>query len=116
MPVDSNYKSRTSGRLSGKACIITGTGGSIGRATALAFAREGASVVGCDVTVEPAESTVEMVRGAGGEMVSMQPCRLDDPADCEALIELAVATYGRVDVLFNLAARSYFNWLEDITD
>jgi len=96
--------------------VITGTGGSMGRATALAFAREGASVVGCDVTIEPAESTVEMVRGAGGEMVSMQPCRLDDPADCQALIELALGTYGRVDILFNLAATSYFNWLENITD
>jgi NAD(P)-dependent dehydrogenase (short-subunit alcohol dehydrogenase family) len=103
-------------RLEGKVAIITGTGGSMGRATALAFAREGASVVGCDVTVEPAESTVEMVRVAGGEMVSMQPCRLDDPADCQALVELALGTYGRVDVLFNLAAMSYFNWLEDVTD
>jgi NAD(P)-dependent dehydrogenase (short-subunit alcohol dehydrogenase family) len=103
-------------RLEGKVAIVTGTGGSMGRATALAFAREGASVVGCDVTVEPAESTVEMVRVAGGEMVSMQPCRLDDPADCHVLIELALGTYGRVDVLFNLAATSYFNWLEDITD
>src|SRR5258705_4031969 len=104
-----------SGRLSAKVCVITGTGGSMGRATALSFAREGASVVGCDVTVEPAESTVEMVRGAGGEMVSRQPCRLDDPADCQALIELALGTYGRVDVLFNLAAMSDFNWLQDIT-
>jgi NAD(P)-dependent dehydrogenase (short-subunit alcohol dehydrogenase family) len=103
-------------RLEGKVAIVTGTGGSMGRATALAFAREGASVVGCDVTVDPAESTVEMVRVAGGEMVSMQPCRLDDPADCHVLIELALGTYGRVDVLFNLAATSYFNWLEDITD
>ena len=41
------------GRLAGKVCVITGTGGSMGRATALTFAREGASVVGCDVTVEP---------------------------------------------------------------
>jgi NAD(P)-dependent dehydrogenase (short-subunit alcohol dehydrogenase family) len=105
-----------SGRLSGKVCVITGTGGSIGRATALAFAREGASVVGCDVTFEPAESTVEIVRSAGGEMTSRQPCRLDDPADCQALIELALGTYSRIDVLFNLAATSYFNWLEDITD
>jgi NAD(P)-dependent dehydrogenase (short-subunit alcohol dehydrogenase family) len=88
----------------------------MGRATALAFAAEGGSVVGCDMTVEPAESTVEMVRGAGGEMVSAQPCHLDDPADCQALIGLALGTYGRVDVLFNLAAVSYFNWLEDITD
>jgi NAD(P)-dependent dehydrogenase (short-subunit alcohol dehydrogenase family) len=105
-----------SGRLSRKVCVITGTGGSVGRATALAFAREGASVVGCDVTVEPAESTVGMVRGAGGEMVSKHPCHLDDPADCKALVELALGTFGRVDVLFNLAATSYFNWLEDITD
>jgi NAD(P)-dependent dehydrogenase (short-subunit alcohol dehydrogenase family) len=104
-----------SGRLSGKVCIVTGTGGSMGRATALAFAAEGGSVVGCDMTVEPAESTGEMVRSAGGEMVSTQPCHLDDPADCQALIELALGTYGRVDVLFNLAAVSYFNWLEDIT-
>jgi NAD(P)-dependent dehydrogenase (short-subunit alcohol dehydrogenase family) len=103
-------------RLEGKVCVVTGTGGSMGRATALVFAREGASVVGCDVTVKPAETTVEMVRGAGGEMVSMAPCHLDDPSDCEALIELALRTYGRVDVLFNLAATAYFNWLEDITD
>ena len=106
----------TSGRLSGKVCVITGTGGSMGGATALRFAREGASVVGCDVSVEAAAATVEMVRAAGGEMVSKQPCRLDDPADCETLIELALHTYGRVDVLFNLAGMQYFNWLEDITD
>jgi NAD(P)-dependent dehydrogenase (short-subunit alcohol dehydrogenase family) len=105
-----------SGRLSGKVCVITGTGGSIGRATALAFAREGASVVGCDVNVESAGSTVETVRDANGEMVSMQPCRLDDPSDCDALIELALSSYGAVHVLFNLAASSYFNRLEDITD
>ncbi|HEY1518073.1 MAG TPA: SDR family oxidoreductase [Solirubrobacteraceae bacterium] len=97
-------------------CVVTGTGGSMGRATAAAFAREGASVVGCDVTVEPAESTVEMVRGAGGDMVSMQPCRLDDPSDCQALVELALGTYGRIDVLCNIAGTAYFNWLEDITD
>jgi len=104
------------GRLSGKVCVITGTGGSMGRASALAFAREGGSVVGCDVAAEPAQATVEMVRAAGGEMISMQPCHLDDPADCRALVELAVSTYGRLDVLFNLAGRQYFNWLEDISD
>jgi NAD(P)-dependent dehydrogenase (short-subunit alcohol dehydrogenase family) len=104
------------GRLEGKVCVVTGTGGSMGRATALAFSREGASVVGCDVTVDGAQETVELVKVAGGQMVSMQPCRLSDPADCKALVELAVGTYGRIDVLFNLAALSYFNWLEDITD
>jgi NAD(P)-dependent dehydrogenase (short-subunit alcohol dehydrogenase family) len=103
-------------RLEGKVCVITGTGGSMGRATALAFAREGASVVGCDATVQAAQATVEMVRGSGAEMVSMHPCHLTEPIDCQRLIELALSTFGRVDVLFNLAAVSYFNWLEDITD
>jgi NAD(P)-dependent dehydrogenase (short-subunit alcohol dehydrogenase family) len=88
----------------------------MGRESALAFAREGASVVGCDLSVDAAQATVEMVRGEDGTMVSMQPCRLNDPADCQALVELALSTFGRIDVLFNLAAMSYFNWLEDITD
>ena len=43
-----------SGRLEGKVRVVTGTGGSMGRATALTFAHEGASVVGCDVIVDPA--------------------------------------------------------------
>ena len=59
------------GRLAGKVCVITGTGGSMGRAAALAFAREGARVVGCDVTVEPAVATVKMVHAAGGTSSSM---------------------------------------------
>ena len=104
------------GRLAGKVCVITGTGGSMGRATALLFAREGASVVGCDVGVEPAAATVDAVRAAGGEMVSLHPCQLDDPAECARLVELAVGQFGRIDVLYNLAARTHFHWLEDFTD
>src|SRR5258706_8635977 len=103
-------------RLSGKVCVITGTGGSVGRAAAMAFAREGASVVGCDVNVAPAEATVEMVRAEGATMVSLQPCHLTEPSECQALIDFAVREYGRIYVLFNNAAMAYFNWLEDITD
>ena len=105
-----------SGRLSDKVCVVTGTGGSMGRATALAFAREGALLVGCDVLPDPAEETVEIVRAAGGEMVSLQPCRLSDPVECARLVELAVNEYGKIDVLFNLAARSHFSRLEDFTN
>jgi NAD(P)-dependent dehydrogenase (short-subunit alcohol dehydrogenase family) len=103
-------------RLSGKVCVITGTGGSMGRAAALAFAREGASVVGCDLNVESAEATVQVVRREGGTMESLQPCRLSNAAECRALVDFAVRTFGRIDVLFNNAAMAYFNWLEDITD
>jgi NADP-dependent 3-hydroxy acid dehydrogenase YdfG len=104
------------GRMSEKVCVITGTGGSIGRATALTFSREGALVVGCGQLVAPAEATVDMVHAAGGERVSMQPCDLTEPAECKGLVDLALRTYGRIDVLFNLAAASYFNWFEDITN
>jgi NAD(P)-dependent dehydrogenase (short-subunit alcohol dehydrogenase family) len=104
------------GRLAGKVCLITGTGGSMGRATAMTFAREGASVVGCDVAVRPAQATVEMVKAAGGEMVSRHPCRLTDPAECAALVDFAISNFGRIDVLFNLAARTHFASLDDVTD
>jgi NAD(P)-dependent dehydrogenase (short-subunit alcohol dehydrogenase family) len=104
------------GRLSEKVCVVTGTGGSMGRAAALTFAREGALLVGCDVAVEPAEETLEAVRAAGGQMVSLQPCLLGDPAECAKLVELAASELGRIDVLYNLAARSHFHRLEDFTD
>jgi NAD(P)-dependent dehydrogenase (short-subunit alcohol dehydrogenase family) len=87
----------------------------MGRATALTFGREGASVVGCDVAVQPAETTIELVQAAGGEMVSLQPCRLSDPTDCAKLVELAMNEFGRIDVLFNLAGKSHFAWIEDVT-
>ena len=45
-----------------------------------------------------------MVHAAGGEMVSLQPCDLGDPAECAKLVELAVREFGRIDVLYNLAA------------
>ena len=106
----------TTGRLAGKVCLVTGTGGSMGRATALTFAREGALVVGCDLAVEPAEETVAMVQEAGGQMVSMQPCRVSDPPDCARLVDLAISEYSRIDVLFNLAARSHFSPIEKFTD
>src|SRR4051812_28790123 len=59
-------RGRMSGRLEGEVCIITGTGGSIGRQAALTFAREGASVVGCDTSVGPAEATVTAGSRRGG--------------------------------------------------
>ena len=105
-----------SGRLSGKVCIITGTGGSMGREAAQLFTREGASVVGCDLSVDAAQATVDLVRAAGGTMVSLQPCQLANSSDCRALVDFTVRTFGRIDIVFNNAARAYFNWIDDITD
>lgn len=103
-------------RLSNKVCIITGTGGSMGRAAALMFAQQGAKVVGCDINSQAAAETLAMVTQQGGDMVSMCPCDLTDPASCAALVDLALKNYGRVDVLFNNAAMAYFGWIHEISD
>jgi NAD(P)-dependent dehydrogenase (short-subunit alcohol dehydrogenase family) len=88
----------------------------MGRAAATTFAREGALVVGCDVAVEPAAETVEMVQATGGTMVSLHPCYLDEPAECARLVALAISEFGRIDVLYNLAARSHFSPIESFSD
>jgi NAD(P)-dependent dehydrogenase (short-subunit alcohol dehydrogenase family) len=105
-----------SSRLGNKVAIITGVGGSIGRAAALAFAREGALVVGSGQSAGDADETVKLVRAAGGTIAVVEPCDLGTPGDAQALVEFAVKTHGRIDVLFNNAARAYFNWIEDISD
>ncbi|NBA93638.1 SDR family NAD(P)-dependent oxidoreductase [Pseudomonas sp. R5(2019)] len=105
-----------SDRLKDKVCIVTGTGGSMGRAAALMFARQGAKVVGCDINREAAEQTLDQVTSMGGEMVSLSNCDLTDMAHCKQLVELAVSSYGRVDVLFNNAAMAYFGWVDQISD
>jgi meso-butanediol dehydrogenase / (S,S)-butanediol dehydrogenase / diacetyl reductase len=87
----------------------------MGRASALVFAREDALVVGCDLSVGATQATVELVRGAGGEMVSKQLRHLTEPADGQALVDLARGSSAG-STLFNLAATAYVNRLEDISD
>ena len=104
------------GRLQDKVCVITGTGGSMGRAAALLFAREGARIVGCDINEKSGAETLEAVQAGGGEMVSRHPCDLTSSDECRALVDLAIERFGRIDVLYNNAAMAYFNWIEDISD
>jgi NAD(P)-dependent dehydrogenase (short-subunit alcohol dehydrogenase family) len=103
-------------RLNNKVCIITGTGGSMGRAAAQRFAEEGAIVIGCDTNVAAGQETVELVKATGGSMISLHPADLTKMEDCKKLVELAIQEYGRIDVLFNNAAMAHFNWIEDITE
>ncbi|MEU4680684.1 SDR family NAD(P)-dependent oxidoreductase [Micromonospora sp. NPDC023737] len=96
------------GTLDGKVVLITGTGGGLGRVAALAFAREGARVVGADVKADANDATVELVRRAGGEMTGVAPIDLTDPEQVRRLVEDAVATYGGLDVVYNNAASLRF--------
>ncbi len=102
-------------RLENKVAIITGTAGGQGKAAAIRFAAEGCKVVGCDIKTEAAQETVKTVKDGGGEMISMQPCDLTDTAQARALIELAVSTYGGLDIVYNNAGMAWFAWMEDMT-
>jgi len=88
-------------RLKDKVCIITGTGSGMGRAAALLFCAEGAKVVGCDINPANGEATLHEAKTAGGQMVSLQPCDLTKQDRCDALVKLALDTYGGIDVVYN---------------
>ncbi|MFD4630656.1 SDR family oxidoreductase [Streptomyces sp. NPDC058284] len=95
---------RGSGRLAGKAAVITGGDSGIGRAVAIAYAREGADVLLSYLDEhEDAAETQRWVREAGRSCV-LVPGDVADPAHCRSIIDKAVKEFGRVDVLVNNAA------------
>lgn len=88
--------------LHGKAGLITGGGSGIGRATALAFAREGARVAVADLTLDSAQQTVAAINAAGGQAIAIAADVSDDAA-VSAMVRAAVAAFGRLDCAFNNA-------------
>ena len=103
------------GRLKDKVCVITGTGSGMGRAAALLFCNEGAKVVGSDINADNAQATLRDAQKAGGQMVSLQPADLTTQDRCDALVDLALTTYGGIDVVYNNAATAYFGWMDKFT-
>jgi len=86
--------------LEGKSAVITGAGSGVGRASALRFAEEGARVVCADVRLDWAKETVRQVEGAGGVAVA-EECDVSQEDAVAAAIGSAVASFGRLDVMFN---------------
>jgi meso-butanediol dehydrogenase / (S,S)-butanediol dehydrogenase / diacetyl reductase len=104
-----------SGRLGGKATLITGTAGGQGAAAARLFAAEGAVVVGCDLDAERSEAVAVDVRAAGGSMRSFAPVDLADPDAASAWVEEAVKFAGGIDVLYNNASAPKVGPFDELT-
>jgi hypothetical protein len=108
---------RGSGRLAGKAAVITGADSGIGRAVAIAYAREGADVLIAYLNEhDDARETASWVERAGRKAVLVAG-DLADSAHCRAVIDTAVAELGRIDVLVSNAAQQMtYEKVEDISD
>jgi NAD(P)-dependent dehydrogenase (short-subunit alcohol dehydrogenase family) len=103
------------GRLQGKAAIVTGAASGIGRASALAYAREGARVLIADRAEEGLNQTLEAIQKAGhaAEALAMDA---GSEADVQKLIDLAIGTFGRLDVVYaNAGISGGLTSLLDIT-
>lgn len=90
------------GKLDGKVAVITGAGRGIGKATALLFAKEGASVVVNDIDEAPAQATVAEIEAAGGKAIA---CVADITKGEEAqqLMDTGAERFGKIDILVNNA-------------
>ena len=103
------------GRLDGKRALISGTGGGIGRATALLFAREGAHVVGCDLDPGTSKETVELARASGGRMDAVAPVDLATEDGARRWVDDALALAGGVDILVNNASAIRFGPIDELS-
>jgi NAD(P)-dependent dehydrogenase (short-subunit alcohol dehydrogenase family) len=90
------------GSYAGKVAFVTGAGSGIGRATALAFAREGASVVVSDISEQNVRDTARRIEELGERALAVA-CDVTRSEDVRAALDETIGTFGRVDVAFNNA-------------
>ncbi len=105
------------GLFDGKAGFVTGAAGGIGRATAVAYAREGAKVVVADIEASRAnsEETVAIIKAAGGEALFV-PTDVSKADQVKHLVDTVVSTYGRLDFAFNNAGVLATGFTADIEE
>lgn len=97
-------------RLDGKVALVTGcgtieSGWGNGKATAVMLARQGATVYGCDLNLDAAQGTRDIIAEEGGT-ATVQSCDVTRSADIADMVANCLATYGRIDVLVNNVGRS----------
>ena len=110
-------KYKGSGRLAGKAAIITGADSGIGRAVAYAFACEGADVLISYYNEDDDAKEAERLVTSVGRKAVLVPGDIKDPKHCQAIVDKAMAAFGKIDVLVNNAAhQATFSSPEEISD
>lgn len=92
----------SNGNFTGKVAFVTGAANGIGRATALAFAREGANVVVADISEQGNQETVRMIEDLGGRAIAVR-CDVTRAQDVKAGLDKTIETFGRLDFAFNNA-------------
>jgi len=102
------------GKLEGKVALISGTGGRIGQGCALMFAREGATVVGCDFDEEKAKKTSALAVEEGLTIDTSPPLNMTDENDVASLIKYVVDKHQKIDILVTAAGYSEFAWIPDM--
>ncbi len=107
-------------RLKGKVAIVSGAGARApgmgnGKAVAILFAREGAKVLAADINLEAAEETRSLVEKEGGTCVTIKT-DVSKSADCRAMVEKCVETFGRVDILHNNVGIPAFGGVVDTSE
>jgi len=90
------------GKLDGKAAIVTGAASGFGRATAILFAQEGATVAVVDLNAKGGASVEDEIKGDGGKAIYIE-ADVSKPTDVKTMIKSTADAYGRIDVLFNNA-------------
>jgi NAD(P)-dependent dehydrogenase (short-subunit alcohol dehydrogenase family) len=111
-------------RFQDKVVVVTGAGSGIGKATALAFGREGAKMMAADIDLAAAQATAEQIKSADGQAEALQ-VDVSVAADVERMVTTAVERLGRLDVLVNnagvffqlpvvLAPEEQWDWLMSI--
>lgn len=103
------------GRFEGKATVITGAASGMGRACSLLFANEGAQVLGLDVNEAGLAETAQLVSEAGGKFES-GICNVGSRDACFDAIQTAVDTFGKLDILLNVAGIAPLNHMLDVTE
>jgi meso-butanediol dehydrogenase/(S,S)-butanediol dehydrogenase/diacetyl reductase len=99
-------------RFAGRAAVVTGAGAGIGRSVALRLATEGAQVLGLDINAEALEQTRALAEGA----VETRSCDISSSEECRAAVADAVARFGRLDILGNVAGIARGEHVGEVTE